>query len=231
MKNILITLAFLSFINVQSQILDADASGLDLEIYRSGVALKSSDFKGEIIGTRFYNEEFVMGSIQVNELSQGFFLKYDIFSDAFLYATSKDNETENYLARKPEIIVKMNGQTFKYYNFNNEFSGYYEFLGAISPDKNLVLKHLKQLVEAQDNFESGYASQSNKTRLTTSKKFYVIDKNKDLKEVDNHKKRVLKFISNDNDAKKVKAFIKKEKLDFEDDGKGLIKTLSFYYSL
>ncbi|MEP0675263.1 MAG: hypothetical protein ABJC32_07035, partial [Nonlabens ulvanivorans] len=116
------------------------------------------------------------------------------------------------------------------FDFGNEHDGYYEIVGDIDSDKKLLIKHGKTLIEPQQAYNTGYAK-ADKPKLITTTAYFILNKENHLTEVENHKKRILRSISDKKNEKLVKSFIKTEDLDFNEDGKSLLKVLSYYYNL
>ncbi|GAL73688.1 hypothetical protein JCM19275_2535 [Nonlabens ulvanivorans] len=230
MKHTFLALFILCSLLIDAQVGDAYTTGINFEVFQSGVQLKAGNFDNEIKGTRYLNDEYVMGSLEIDGQSQGFFLKYDIYSDSFLFSTSKTTVDDKYLTRNPELVIKLNGKTFQYFDFGNEYDGYYEIVGDIDSDKKLLIKHGKTLIEPQQAYNTGYAK-ADKPKLITTTAYFILNKENHLTEVENHKKRILRSISDKKNEKLVKLFIKTEDLDFNEDGKSLLKVLSYYYNL
>lgn len=183
----------------------------------------------DVDGSPYLNENYQIAEL-INE-KQGTTHKYSVRYNAYLdrMETPKPNGSLGALKKASFFIIKMNGSTYRVFEYKNEkqklVDGYFKLL--LDNEKGKLLRRDVKL------FQEGKPSRTTFHPPTPAKfvdkvEFYLKFPNQSVVEIPSKKKAFVSLFENHRD--KVDDFIKKERLKInnQDD---LVKIVKYYHSL
>lgn len=134
----------------------------------------------EILGNAYYNKEFVLGKVYVNNqmISKNFAFRYNAFSDEI--EVGRDEATE-VMIKKPEISCLIGKELYIFHSYTKKENGdiYNGYLRTITKGKEFSFfiretKIFKEAKEAKNTLTTSFPA-----KLVDVKEFYLLEKQND----------------------------------------------------
>lgn len=180
-------------------------------------------------GSPYSNEDFLEGKIFKDDklVKSDIAMRYNLFSDEIEIKNSVSDKTYSALLRDPDIFVKIFNDIYVFIPFegSNEKGHYFK---VSSEGKNFNLYKKESVVYKEPYYAKSTYDVSRSAEWAKSVSYYLVSKKGDFYELPNSRSKIIKAMSSK--GKEVKTFMKKEKLDLDEES-DLIKLVNYYNSL
>lgn len=181
----------------------------------------------EMGGSPYFRDEFLSGSIKINEkeVYEGLLLRYDMEADELVYRKPNSTTSMTPNGKVTEFTIKLpSGEQAFFKNIANddkELSGFYQVL---SDGEILLLKRIKRRIVEKVEYNSTAKTKS----LITQSNYFVLKPDGSLTQVRADEKSILKALGSHRE--KLAAYVKQEKINFKKDNE-FAKVVSYYNSI
>lgn len=238
-KSFLITICALGFQLMTGQGIAQGAtinsSGIDLNLYQnSSVNIGERVAASNIEGSRFFIDGFQSGLVTILNSEQkpaAAYFQYDVYSGVMKMSLYPNGQESVYLSQARNIQVEIDNHKFRYVDYSlngREYSSYLEVLQTLASDHILGVIHSKEIAQREVAGSSSYATTPN-PKFKDVLNIVLVDKDGNAVQFDNHKKRVYSNLD-DKYQDQIEDYIKKNKIKFDDDYKGVIAVAKYYAS-
>lgn len=209
-----------------TQISAQNTTQVDLNLFQNSSVINGEDSR-DYKGSPYIDEKLVEGLITLgNGSQQVFFMRYNVLDERIEFSQDKDPKTLKALPKIKDLVITLSGKTYQYLNIDGLPAGYFEIVKAFDKDTFLLVNHSKRIQESQS--KNSYSS-SQRSRLISNMKVYFLSKGKVIK-IDNHKRRSLNAFPESKQSE-LKDYIKKNKIKFTDDYRGLTALITKYLTM
>lgn len=232
MKIIVVTLAFTaSFVlmgqgntNIRLNTALENFAGDDTQIINENTAKYKTNSK--LVGTPYLNDDFEAGSVFIKGVKKGdYFLRYNIYAEAFEVQTITAKENEfNLIHKNSDIEIEMGGKRYIYKFYLVDGVQQFGYFEVIKDSKNAkLLKKYRKLIQegkaAVTSFDVARPS-----RLVDKEGYFILIGDKKVVEVKQNRKQLAKSFEEFN--VNLTDYLREQKLNLKED-KDLIAAFDF----
>jgi hypothetical protein len=182
----------------------------------------------DLIGSPFIEEALQKGTLFLSGTdTQDFFMRYNVLEQRAEFSDNNDVTTLKILPKEDRFVIQIDDKIYQYLSLEYLKPDYYEIIKTFDENTLLLVRHTKNIIKIEQ--KNSYTRNIQKARILSKVKIFFLHQDKAI-ELDNHKKRSIKAFPGSTQSQ-LKTYIKKNKIKFNDDYKGLIALINKYITL
>lgn len=182
----------------------------------------------ELGGSPYFNDEFLKGSIKVNDKTvyNGLYLRYDLESDQLTYRKENSDVSMSPSEKVTEFSIQLpSGSVAMFKRISKDDPSIDGFYQVLFDGKTSLLKKVKRKIVEKVEYNSSSKTKS----LVTQTNYYAYNASTGAFNALKNDKKTIANVFGEN-AEKVGDFIKKENISFKNEV-SLVHLMSYYNSL
>lgn len=188
--------------------------------------------KDGLIEEYYLNQELKISTVTFpNNVIENYWMRYNIFDDRIEFAHLENKDQLKIMINDPSLIFTIEDKKFQYLNFSDQSrysKGIFEIIKRFDDTNVLVKKYTVKTLQPEEKNSSNYSSKTGPD-IESETDFYYVE-NGQISKISNNKRKSTKDLDNSKQDL-LNNYIKKNKVKFDDNGKGLSELITYYRSI